>query len=122
MDADIIRAAQDLKDRTVARRRDGMPEFSFLAYRRDSTDVIMDCYYRMSDIVFEKKNMDRSASMTPSEFASQLENAGLPSDAVRRLTRLFESVRYGGRKSDSVSVNEAVACLTTILHYCGETV
>ncbi len=93
-----------------------------LSAGRDATDVIMDCYYRMSDTVLEKKNMDRRVSMTPSEFATQLEQAGLPSDAVRRLTRLFESVRYGGHKSDAVAVNEAVACLTTIVHYCGETV
>jgi len=89
---------------------------------RDSSDVIMNCYYRMSDIVFDKKNLDRNASMTPNEFAVQLEQAGLPSDAVHRLTRLFESVRYGARKSDPVTVNEAVACLTTIVHYCGEAV
>jgi hypothetical protein len=93
-----------------------------LSAGRDSTDAIMDCYYRMSDTVFEKKNIDRSISMTPSEFAFQLENAGLPSDAVRRLTRLFESVRYGGHKSDPAAVNEAVTCLTTIVNYCGETV
>ena len=46
----------------------------------------------------------------------------LPGDAVRRLTRLFEKVRYGGYRTDSNAVNEAVACLTTILHYCGEAV
>ena len=93
-----------------------------LSAGRDSTNVIMDCYYRMSDTVLDKKNIDRNASMTPSEFALQLENAGLPSDAVHRLTRLFESVRYGGHKSDPVAVNEAVTCLTTIVQYCGETV
>ena len=93
-----------------------------LSAGRDSTNVILDCYYRMSDTVFEKKNMDRSVSMTPSEFATKLENSGLPSDAVRRLTRLFESVRYGGHKSDPVAVNKAVTCLTTIVQYCGETV
>ena len=48
--------------------------------------------------------------------------AGLPGDAVRRLTRLFESVRYGDRKSPPKDVNEAVTCLNTILHYCGEPV
>jgi len=93
-----------------------------LSAGRNSTDVIMDCYYRMSDVVLDKKNIDRSASMTPSEFALRLEQAGLPSDAVRRLTRLFESVRYGRHKSDPVAANEAVTCLTTIVHYCGETV
>src|SRR5215204_2637416 len=93
-----------------------------LSAGRDSTDVIMNCYYRMSDTVLDKKNLDRNASMTPSEFAVRLEQAGLPSDAVRRLTRLFESARYGGQRSDPMAVNEAVACLTTIVHYCGETV
>lgn len=89
---------------------------------RDSTDVIINCYFRMSDVVADKRNLNRSVAMTPNEFAGRLEAAGLPGDAVHRLTRLFEKVRYGGHRSDSTSVNEAVACLTTILHYCGETV
>lgn len=93
-----------------------------LSSGRDSTDVILNCYFRMSDAVAEKKNLERKASMTPGEFAVRLERAGLPGDSVKRLTRLFESVRYGGRKSDPASVNEAVACLTAILQHCGEAV
>ena len=89
---------------------------------RDSTDVIINCYFRMSDVVADKRNLNRSVAMTPNEFAGRLEQAGLPGDAVRRLTRLFEKVRYGGYRTDSKAVNEAVACLTTILHYCGEAV
>jgi hypothetical protein len=41
---------------------------------------------------------------------------------VSRLTRLFETVRYGDRKSAPRDVTEAVNCLKTILHYCGEPV
>ena len=93
-----------------------------LSSGRDSSDVILNCYYRMSDVISDKKNIVRYASMTPNEFAARLEQAGLPADAVRKLTRLFESVRYGGHRSDSTAVNEAVACLTTILHHCGEAV
>ena len=89
---------------------------------RDSTDVIINCYFRMSDVVSDKRNLNRGVAMTPNEFAGRLEQAGLPGDAVRRLTRLFEKVRYGGHRTDSSAVNEAVACLTTILHYCGEAV
>ena len=89
---------------------------------RETTDVIMNCYFRMSDAVSDRKNLQRGSSMTPSEFASRLEEAGLPGDAVRRLTRLFEGVRYGERKAGPKDVNEAVACLTTILQYCGEPV
>lgn len=89
---------------------------------RDSTDVIINCYLRMSAVVADKRNLNRSVAMTPNEFAGRLEQAGFPGDAVRRLTRLFEKVRYGGHRTDSSAVNEAVACLTTILHYCGEAV
>jgi len=93
-----------------------------LSAGRDSTDVIMNCYYRMSDVVSEKRRLDRGAAVTPNEFAVTLEQAGLPGDAVRRLTRLFESARYGDRRSNAAAVNEAVACLTTIIQHCGETV
>ena len=93
-----------------------------LSNGRDSTDVIMNCYFRMGDVVTDRKQINRNSSMTPSEFAIRLEQAGLPADAVHRLTRLFERVRYSGRKSDVGAVNEAVACLTTILNHCGEVV
>ena len=89
---------------------------------RETTDVIMNCYFRMSDVVSDRKNIQRGLGMTPAEFAFRLEEAGLPGDAVKRLTRLFESVRYGGRKAGPKDVNEAVSCLTTILQYCGEPV
>ena len=88
----------------------------------DSADVITNCYVRMSDVVADKKNIYRGLSMTPTEFANNLERSGLPGDAVRNLTRLFESVRYGGNKVGPKETNEAVACLTTIVHYCGETI
>jgi hypothetical protein len=87
---------------------------------RDSSDVIIKCYLRMSDVVADKRKLQREIAMTPQEFALRLERAGLPGDAVRRLTRLFETVRYGDRKSAPKDVNEAVSCLNTILHYCGE--
>ena len=88
----------------------------------NSADVITNCYVRMSDVVADKKNIYRGLSMTPAEFAINLERSGLPGDAVRNLTRLFESVRYGGNKVGPKETNEAVACLTTIIHYCGETI
>jgi hypothetical protein len=93
-----------------------------LSAGRDSSDVIINCYLRMSDVVADKRKLHRDAAMTPHEFALRLERAGLPGDAVRRLTSLFEVVRYGDRKSASKDVSEAVSCLNTILHYCGETI
>lgn len=93
-----------------------------LSSGRDSSDVIINCYLRMSDVVADKRKLQREIAMTPQEFALRLERAGLPGDAVRRLTRLFEIVRYGDRKSAPQDVTEAVNCLNTILHYCGETI
>jgi hypothetical protein len=87
---------------------------------RNSNDVIINCYLRMSDVVSDKRHLHRQVAMTPHEFALHLEQAGLPGDAVTRLTRLFEGVRYGARKSGPQDINEAVSCLKTILHYCGE--
>lgn len=92
-----------------------------LSSGRDSSDVIINCYLRMSDVVADKRRLRRETAMTPQEFAVRLEQAGLPADAVRRLTGLFEMVRYGDRKSAPRDVTEAVSCLNTILRSCGET-
>jgi len=93
-----------------------------LSSGRNSSDVIINCYLRMSDVVSHRRQLQREIAMTPHEFALRLEQAGLPGDAVSRLTRLFEGVRYGERKSGPRDINEAVSCLKTILHYCGEPV
>jgi hypothetical protein len=92
-----------------------------LSAGRNSSDVIINCYLRMSDVV-SKRQLQREIAMTPHEFALRLERAGLPGDAVTRLTRIFEAVRYGDRKSTPRDVTEAVNCLKIILNYCGEPV
>ncbi|MBN1454461.1 MAG: DUF4129 domain-containing protein [Anaerolineales bacterium] len=90
-----------------------------LSAGRDWDDTVIQCYVRMSDALGQERGLHRQQGMTPQEFASRLEQAGLPSDPVRRLTRLFEKARYGGRKSSREDVNEAVTCLTAILHAVG---
>ncbi len=89
---------------------------------RNSSDVIINCYLRMSEVVSSKRQVHREIAMTPREFASRLEQAGLPAEAVTELTRLFEGVRYGDQKSAPKDVTQAVNCLKTILSYCGEPV
>jgi hypothetical protein len=91
-----------------------------LSTGRDTSDVIINCYLQMSDVVADKRKLRREIAMTPQEFALRLERAGLPGDAVRRLTGLFEMVRYGDRKSAPRDVTEAVNCLNAILRSCGE--
>lgn len=87
---------------------------------RDWEDSILLCYQRMTEVVARRRGFQREPYITPSEFASRLEQAGLPSHAVRRLTGLFESVRYGARGSAPREGAEAVDCLREVLHYCGE--
>jgi len=90
-----------------------------LSAGRDWDDAVIRCYVRMSEALDQERGLHRQEAMTPREFASRLEQAGLPSDPVRRLTRLFEKARYGGQKSNQEDVNEAVTCLTAILHAVG---
>ena len=86
----------------------------------DWEDAIVRCYARMSDVVSRRRGLYREAATTPDEFASHLTRSGLPADSVRRLTHLFESVRYGARPAGDREREEASACLTDILRYCGE--
>jgi hypothetical protein len=90
-----------------------------LSAGRDWDDTVIRCYVRMSEALDKERGLHRQQAMTPQEFASRLEQAGLPSEPVHRLTNLFEKARYGGRKSSREDVNEAVACLTAILHAVG---
>ncbi len=91
-----------------------------LASGRDWGDVIIQSYVRMSEAVSARRGLQRAVAMTPREFAERLEQAGLPAHAVARLTRLFESARYGAHASSQAEVNEAVACLNSILQACGQ--
>jgi hypothetical protein len=74
----------------------------------------------MSATVSRRRDLARPVAVTPTEFALQLENAGLPGPAVHQLTTLFEQVRYGAKPSTEHDMQSAVDCLTTILHACGE--
>jgi hypothetical protein len=86
----------------------------------DWEDAIVNCYARMTDAISRRRGISREAASTPAEFALRLERSGLPAESVRRLTRLFEMVRYGARNAGERERDEASACLSDILRYCGE--
>lgn len=86
---------------------------------REWSDVIVQSYARMSEAVSARRGLQRAEAMTPREFAERLGRAGLPANAVGRLTQLFESARYGARRSSQSDVNEAISCLNSILQACG---
>ena len=51
----------------------------------------------MSRVLHQQRGIRRHQAMTPREFVVYLEEVGLPTEAVMRLTELFEQVRYGAK-------------------------
>jgi ABC-type multidrug transport system fused ATPase/permease subunit len=82
-------------------------------------DAIILCYARMSAVAGSQRGLHRRKDLTASEFAARLEGAGLPGEAVRRLTGLFEAARYGRGDASPQETSEAIACLKTVLAACG---
>ncbi len=80
---------------------------------------VIRCYQEMSRVVKEEKGIARETAMTAREFEDRLVSKGLPQDAIRTLTRLFERVRYGGMATGSGEINTALSCLTDIMNACG---
>jgi hypothetical protein len=85
---------------------------------KDWGNTIEGCYFRMTDTIQKRRGLKRRIFMTPAEFAAILEKTGLPGTSIRRLTALFERVRYGGKQSTQKDIEEAVACMTEIVDAC----
>ncbi len=81
--------------------------------------TVIRCYQQMMQVVKEEKGIARETTMTAREFEEQLLKRGLPQDAIRTLTRLFEQVRYGSLPPSTRDEELAVACLTDIVKACG---
>lgn len=83
----------------------------------DLHNAIIRCYYEMSNILSNERGLKRKGWMTPREFEERLLKAGIPSDPVQDLTRLFEIARYGDQLPDSFQEEQAIDCLTAIINY-----
>ena len=75
---------------------------------------MMNSYRQMTQILAQEKGVHRAKEMTPREFEQHLADAGLGDEHIRRLTRLFESVRYGSNTPTREEEGEAVSCLNAI--------
>jgi hypothetical protein len=84
----------------------------------DLRNTVMRCYYEMSRVLHQQRGIKRHQAMTPREFVAFLEEAGLPTEAVWRLTELFEQVRYGAKAPGQGEEAQALACLETIVEFC----
>lgn len=82
-------------------------------------DAIIKAYVRMNEVVVSERGLLRQPGNTPREFALRMERVGLPGEAVRTLTSLFEGVRYGNRSSSLTERDLAAAALSAIVHALG---
>lgn len=76
-------------------------------------DVVSRCYKDMSEMLSRECRITNTSFLTPHEFALLLRDRGVEDEHVKRLTALFEQVRYGGR-SGKPFANEAIDCLSSI--------
>ncbi len=77
------------------------------------SDVVIQCWVRMVQILSRRvKGLD-APQMTPRELAFYLRSLGFQEQAIERLTALFEEVRYGRKESEPRRA-EALAALAAI--------
>jgi hypothetical protein len=84
----------------------------------DLTETVVRCYYEMGRVAREARGIERETDMTPREFERALQTRGMPAEAVRQLTRLFEQVRYGHQRLGQEAEQQAVASLSAIVAAC----
>jgi len=77
-----------------------------------NSNAVLRCYHEMVDLLSRREQIPH-ASLTPREFADRLRDLELRSEAIDRLTRLFELVRYGHRDSEPLA-NGATASLEEV--------
>ncbi|MCR4404448.1 MAG: DUF4129 domain-containing protein [Candidatus Acetothermia bacterium] len=79
-------------------------------------DTVLRCYAEMSELLGKREQIPSGLRkcLTPREFERLLERAGVRSEHVARLSRLFEKVRYGGRRTGPEEAGEAISCLEAI--------
>ena len=63
-------------------------------------------------------NFHKSKNARLKRSLEVLEEVGLPTEAVRRLTELFEQVRYGAKSLGQDEGAQALACLEAIVEFC----
>jgi hypothetical protein len=85
----------------------------------DFRNIILRCYFDMTQAVQEKRSVIRPDYTTAREFSVKLKSVGLPEEYVLRLTRLFESARYSSHSPTRRQELEAIDCFTAIVDALG---
>ncbi len=111
-----VRRPQPPGEATVARQAAQAAQTALADWQSGSplADVIIRCYREMSELVAEKRSLQRAAHMTPREFVQRLEKAGVPAQPTQQLTALFELARYSPQPLGAPEEAAARACLTAL--------
>jgi len=80
----------------------------------DFKNVIIRCYYQMSQIIYSERGIQRDLAMTASEFEQALEEKGFPREPIQYLTKIFEEVRYGTKQPAKQEEDKAIWYLSVI--------
>ena len=84
----------------------------------DLKNIVIHCYYEMSQVLNQQRGIRREIAMTPQEFEKRLKENGFPELPIHQITMLFEEVRYGTLIPGVAEENRAVASLTEIIEFC----
>ena len=84
----------------------------------DLRNTVIRCYAEMTRVLAEQRGIRRRESMTTREFEVHLQTLGLPDEPIKRLTRLFEDVRYGTMAPGEREEQQAIASLGAIAEAC----
>lgn len=87
---------------------------------QDFKNVIMQCYWQMSQALRKERGIVRGESMTAREFEDLASERGIPPTPVHQLTQLFEIARYGFRQPGPEDERKAVECLNAIVTHSRE--
>lgn len=80
----------------------------------DVLETVVRCYRDMLDAYRRTRYAGRYTTLTPREFVGRLLEAGVPEDAARGLTELFERARYGTIALSSEEEQRAIGHLRVI--------
>lgn len=81
----------------------------------DLRDVVLHCYRVMSRTLQRERGLQRQPAMTAREFEQTLQGKGVPLEAVRNLTDLFERVRYGHEPLGPQAEKDAMTSLDALV-------
>lgn len=111
----ILHRRQHLSSPLVQLAQEAEDAIEQLQAGADLKNTVIRCYAEMTRVLAEQRGIERRRNMTTREFEAHLRALKLPDEPVKRLTRLFEDVRYGTKVPGKLEERQAITSLTAIV-------